>query len=134
MVAATADADIVASLPNLRWRNDHETLAAAHAALLRSLAGEFIDQQMFEDLEAVLGEHANPTPRQAAAIARRFEEATAKLVQYVPHLVTPYPVDEVTCLVILSAEHPRPEYVDGHLRRFALAVLTLIDLMGDALS
>ncbi|MDX2935985.1 DUF6415 family natural product biosynthesis protein [Streptomyces ipomoeae] len=122
---------VAAPLPRLRWRNDREALEAALAALRCSLAREAVDDLMFEDLEAVLGEHARPTPQQIGAIAERFRKATTKLVEFVPHLVKPYPLDEIMRLIHLSAEHPCSEYAHGHLRRFALAVLALIDLMGD---
>lgn len=64
-------------------------------------------------------------------VAGRFREATTTLVQSVPHLLRPYPLDEIQRLIHVSAEHPCPESAHGHLRRFALAVLALLDLMGD---
>ncbi|MFJ9752611.1 DUF6415 family natural product biosynthesis protein [Streptomyces chartreusis] len=64
-------------------------------------------------------------------IAVRLRDATTTLVEIVPHLVRPYPLDEIQRLIHVSAEHPRPEGAHGHVRRFALAVLALLDLMGD---
>jgi hypothetical protein len=52
----------------------------------------------------------------------------------VPQLVQPYPVEEMRRLTCLSAQHPQPQSAPGHLRRFALAVLALLDLIGDAAS
>ncbi|MGW1675565.1 DUF6415 family natural product biosynthesis protein [Streptomyces sp. NPDC002324] len=126
----TATADVAAGLPNLKCRTDDSVLTAARAALLRSLAADVIGGQTFEDLEAVLGEHAQPTLGQAASIAARFDETTTRLIRYMPYL-GPYPVDAITHLTILSAEHPPTEYAHGHLRRFALALLDVVDLVGD---
>ncbi|MEV4864564.1 hypothetical protein [Streptomyces ossamyceticus] len=127
---ATATADIAAGLPNLQWRTDARVLTTAHAALLRSLAAEVVNAQTFEDLEAVLGEHAHPTLRQAAYIAARFDETTRRLIRYMPYL-GPYPVDAITHLTMLSTQHPPIEYTHGHLRRFALALLDVVDQVGD---
>ncbi len=129
MVAVMSD--VAAPLPNLQWRTGPEVLEALQWALLRSLALESLDHQLFEDLEAVLGEHAHPTSWQIVAIAERLREATTRLVEFVPYLVRPYPLDEIMRLVDLSAEHPISEHAHGHVRRFALAVLALIDLVGD---
>ncbi|MFD7409979.1 DUF6415 family natural product biosynthesis protein [Streptomyces sp. NPDC059866] len=123
--------DIAAQLLSRRSSNDPETLGVLLAGLRRSLAHEAIDDELYDDLEAVLGEHAHPAPYDIAVIAGRFREATTTLVEIVPHLVSPYPIDEIRRLIHVSAEHPRPEGAHGHLRRFALAVLALLDLMGD---
>ncbi|WP_234329992.1 DUF6415 family natural product biosynthesis protein [Streptomyces viridochromogenes] len=129
MVAVTAD--VAAQLLSRPSSNDHETLGVLLAGLRRSLAHEAIDDELYDDLESVLGEHAHPAPGQIVDIARRFREATTTLVEFVPHLVRPYPLDEIQCLIQVSAEHPSPDGAHGHLRRFALAVLALLDLMGD---
>jgi hypothetical protein len=104
------------------------------AGLRRSLAHEAITDELYDDLEAVLGEHGRPAPHEIAVIAGRLRAATTTFVEIVPHLVKPYPVDEMRHLIYLSAEHPHPEDAHGHLRRFALAVLALLDLMGDEAS
>ncbi|WP_416985465.1 DUF6415 family natural product biosynthesis protein [Streptomyces sp. T028] len=129
MVAVMSD--VAAPLPNLQWCTGPEVLEALQRALLRSLALETLDHQLFEDLEAVLGEHARPTPQEIVAIAWGLRQATTKLVESAPYLVTPYPLAEVRSLINLSAEHPGSENALGHLRRFALAVLALLDLVGD---
>jgi hypothetical protein len=111
--------------------HDHETLGTLLHTLRRSLAGEAIDEQLYDDLEAVLGEYAHLAPHEVTAIARRFRRAATKVVEVVPHLVRPYPIDEMRRLIYLSAEHPHPGGAPGHLRRFALAILAILDLMGD---
>ena len=132
MVAVSAD--VAVRLLHPRTSNDHETLGVVLFGLRRSLASEAIDEQLYEDLEAVLGEYACPVPHLVAAIATRFREATTTFVEIVPHLVRPYPVDEMRRLIYLSAEHPHPNDAPGHLRRFALAILAILDLMGDTAS
>ncbi|MGW0705783.1 DUF6415 family natural product biosynthesis protein [Streptomyces sp. NPDC002643] len=125
-----SDADVAVELLDRQWRTDREALEVLQAALLRSLALEVLNHQLFENLEAVLGEHARPTPQEIAALAWWLRGATTKLVEFAPRLVTPYPIAEVRRLIDLSAEHPRSGHALGHLRRFALAVLALVDLVG----
>jgi hypothetical protein len=129
MVAVTVD--VAAQLLSRESSTDHETLGILLAGLRRSLAHEVIDDKLYDGLEAVLGEHAHPTPHEIVAIAGRFREKTTMLVEVVPHLVQPYPIDEMRRLIDLSAERPHPDDAHGHLRRFALAVLALLDLIGD---
>ncbi|MEU6145068.1 hypothetical protein ABZ848_32540 [Streptomyces sp. NPDC047081] len=102
--------------------------------LRRFLASEVIDEQLYEDLEAVLGEYTPPAGHLDTAIAARFRTATTKLVEIIPYLGQPYPVDEMLRLIYVSAEHPHPDDASGHLRRLALAILSILDLMGDAAS
>jgi hypothetical protein len=132
MVAVSTD--VAVQLLRPRTSNDHETLGVVLFGLRRSLASEAIDEQLYEDLEAVLGEYARPVTHLVAAIALRFREATTTFVEIVPYLVRPYPVDEMRRLIYLSAEHPHPDDAPGHLRRFALAILAILDLMGDTAS
>jgi hypothetical protein len=132
MVAVSAD--VAVRLLRPRTSNDHETLGVVLFGLRRLLASEAIDEQLYEDLEAVLGEYGQPVPHLVAAIAARFRQATTTFVEIVPYLVRPYPVDEMRRLIYLSAEHPHPDDAPGHLRRFALAILAILDLMGDTAS
>lgn len=129
MVAVTVD--VATQLLSRQSSNDRETVEMFLASLRRFLAREAVDDELYEDLEAVLGEHAQPAPHEIVAIAARFRKATTTLVEIVPRLVQPYPVDEMRRLIYLSAEHPHPERAPGHVRRFALAILVLLDLMGD---
>ncbi|MER6358577.1 DUF6415 family natural product biosynthesis protein [Streptomyces sp. NPDC001634] len=131
MVAVT---DVVTELPNLRCSNDDETMGVLLAGLRCSLAHEAITDELYDDLEAVLGEHTHPAPHDAAVITGRFRKATTTFVEIVPHLVRPYPLDELMRLIDVSAEHAPYEAAHGHVRRFALAILALLDLMGDAAS
>ncbi|MGW6911752.1 DUF6415 family natural product biosynthesis protein [Streptomyces sp. NPDC054940] len=132
MVAVTVG--VAAQLLSRRASNDHGTLGTLLCSLRRSLASEAIDEQLYEDLEAVLGEYAHPAPHEITAIAERFRKTATKFVEIVPYLVRPYPIDEMRDLIYLSAEHPRAEDTPGHLRRLALAILTILDLMGDTAS
>lgn len=132
MVAMTLD--VATQLLSRRAATDHKTAGMLLAGLRRSLAHEAITDELYDDLEAVLGEHARPTPQEIAVIAARFRMATTTFVEIVPHLVRPYPLDELMHLIDVSAEHPHFETAHGHLRRFALAILSLLDLMGDAAS
>ncbi|MET7608955.1 hypothetical protein ABZS96_42725 [Streptomyces avermitilis] len=126
--------DVAVQLLSRRASGDDETVRTLLVGLRRSLAHEAITEKLWDDLEAVLGEHARPTAYESAVIARRFRKATITFVEIVPHLVRPYPLAELTRLINVSAEHPRVEATHGHLRRFALAILTLLDLVGDAAS
>jgi hypothetical protein len=132
MVAVTVD--MATQLLSRRSSNDQDTAGMLLAGLRRSLAHEAITDELYDDLEAVLGEHGHTGPNETAVIAGRFRTATTTFVEIVPYLVQPYPLDEMRCLIYVSAEHPRPDGARGHLRRFALAVLALLDLMGDAAS
>lgn len=132
MVAVTAD--VATQLLSRRTSDDHETLGTLLYSLRRSLASEAIDEQLYDDLESVLGEYAHPAPHEVTAIAERFRKATTKFVEIVPYLVRPYPIDEMRRLIYLSAEHPHPEDAPAHLRRLALTILAILDLMGDTAS
>lgn len=132
MVAVTAG--VAAQLLTRRNSNDHDTLGTLLYSLRRSLAREAIDEQLYDDLDAVLDEYAQPTPHQITAIAERFRKTTTEIVGVVPYLVRPYPVEAMRRLIHVSAEHPHPDDALGHLRRFALTILTILDLMGESAS
>ncbi|NGO48916.1 DUF6415 family natural product biosynthesis protein [Streptomyces ureilyticus] len=132
MVAVTAD--VAVQLLSQGASNDHTTLGVVLYGLRRSLASEAIDEQLYDDLEAVLGEYGHPAPDLGTVLAARFRKATTTFVEIVPYLVQPYPVDEMRRLIYLSAEHPHPDDAPGHLRRLALAILAILDLMGDTAS
>lgn len=100
-------------------------------ALLVALRKSLVDETVYEDLEAVLGEYASPTPGEVATLTSRLREVLQQLVEIVPYRVAPYPVDEMRLVVRLGDEHPSPQDAHGHLRRFALAILTVLDLMED---
>lgn len=68
---------------------------------------------------------------EAARITDRFHRATAQLLQIVPHRVRWYPTQEVCRLLALRDERPAPDEALSHLRRYALAIVDLLDLMGD---
>ncbi|MEV0487389.1 DUF6415 family natural product biosynthesis protein [Streptomyces sp. NPDC050508] len=129
MVAVTAD--VAAQLLNRQASTDEVTMGALLYCLRRSLAYEAIDEQLWDDLDAVLGEFAPPAPYEMADIATRLRTATTGLVEIVAYDVRPYPVRQMRRLIFLSAEHPPPDGVRGHLNRFAMAILAVLDLLGD---
>ncbi|MFG2783804.1 DUF6415 family natural product biosynthesis protein [Streptomyces prunicolor] len=96
------------------------------------LASEAIDDQLWDDLEAVLGEFAPAAPHETADFTMRLRPAITGLVEIVQYDVRPYPVRQMRRLIFLSAEHPPPDGVRGHLNRFAMAILAVLDLLGDA--
>ncbi|ORT61998.1 hypothetical protein BKD26_02675 [Streptomyces sp. CB03238] len=124
-------AGVAAQLLTRRTSVDHDTLGTLLYSLRRSLASEAIDEQLYDDLDAVLDEYARPAPHEVTSIAKRFRQTTTKIVEVVPYLVRPYPVEAMRRLIYLSAEHPHPDDALGHLRRFAVAILAILDLMGD---
>jgi hypothetical protein len=117
-----------------RCATDDVTMGRVLAGLCRAIAHEAITDELYDDLEAVLGEHANPAPGEVPAITKRLRDAATRLVEITPYLVTPYPLDEIRSVIDMSAEHPLPDGARSHLVRFAMGILTLLDLMGDAAS
>ncbi|MFF3991493.1 DUF6415 family natural product biosynthesis protein [Streptomyces sp. NPDC001797] len=110
-----------------RWAADRTDLTRLLLALRQAL----VDDTVYEDLEAVLGEGVAPTPREAATLAERLRDVLRHLIEIVPHRVAPYPVEEMRLVMKLSSEQPPPQEARGHLRRFALAVLAVLDLLED---
>jgi len=117
---------------NRRCSADDVTTGKVLFGLRCSLAREAVDDELYEDLEAVLGEDARPDPHQVKNIAWRFRQATTRLVEILPYIVIPYPLAEIRRVIDVSAEQPAPEEGHGHLVRLALAILALLDLMGEA--
>ncbi|GHF33429.1 hypothetical protein GCM10010218_13160 [Streptomyces mashuensis] len=138
---------------------DEVKLRIAHL-LSRSLADEGIGDDLIDTLEEAIGDRPGPAapvrkldaflirfgfpvPRQrppkvaplskgdAARIADRFRRATRQLMQVVPHRVSMYPTEELRHLLALRDEQPAPEDALSYLRRYALAILAVLDLMGD---
>ncbi|MFI7104158.1 hypothetical protein ACIBK8_33040 [Streptomyces sp. NPDC050161] len=70
-------------------------------------------------------------PEEVARITDRFHRATRQLMQVVPHRVTTYPAEELRHLLALRHIEPAPAEALPYLRRYALAIVTLLDLMGD---
>ncbi|MCX5239077.1 hypothetical protein OG824_28150 [Streptomyces prunicolor] len=132
MVAVTAD--VAMGLPSPQVSDDREAMGVVLYGLRRFLAGEVIDEQLYEDLEAVHGEYAHPGPHLVTAIAARFRTAITTFVEIVPYVGQPCPVDEMLRLIYVSVEHPHPDDASGHPRRLALAILSILDLMGEAAS
>ncbi|MFF8387762.1 DUF6415 family natural product biosynthesis protein [Streptomyces kanasensis] len=112
--------------------NDTATVRRALAGLRRSLAAEAVTDQVYSDLNAVLDWHADPTSDQILLITERLRATTVLLIGVVPRLVHPYPTEAMLRLLDVSARHPQPDETLGHVRRLALAVLSVLDLLGDA--
>ncbi|WP_235464269.1 hypothetical protein [Streptomyces platensis] len=70
-------------------------------------------------------------PEDSARIADRFRRATRQLLQVAPHRVAFYPTDELRQLIALRNERPAQGEALSYLRRYALAIVALLDLMGD---
>ncbi|WP_326613463.1 hypothetical protein OG949_34775 [Streptomyces scopuliridis] len=143
--------------------SQEETLSRLAFFLSRSLAEEGIGDEVFDTLEDVLGDRAQPAPalrvhrsdellvrlglplprrrrrekaapmlpEEATRISDRFRRATTHLMQVVPHRVAMYPAEELRLLISLRDEQPAPDQAVAHLRRFAFAILAILDLMGD---
>ncbi|MFF9313867.1 hypothetical protein ACF1BS_23530 [Streptomyces sp. NPDC014748] len=67
----------------------------------------------------------------AARIADLFRRATRQLLQVVPHRVSVYPTERLRFLLALRDERHEPAEALSYLRRYALAILAVLDLMGD---
>lgn len=129
--------------------------------LTRSLVAEGISYDLIVTIEEVLSDRPDPTgrpprldrllvrcglplrPQRAPALAslseqdaRRindcFRRATHQLLQVAPYRVAPfYPPQELSLLVALrDKEAPLGEALP-YLRRYALAILAVLELMGD---
>lgn len=110
---------------------DDVTAGMVLLGLRRSLAHEAVTDELYDDLDAVLGDNAKPALDEVPATADRLRRSTTKLMDIVPYLVTPYPIDEMRRVIDMSVQQPPPEQARGHFIRFAIAILTLLDLMGD---
>ncbi|MFI8944140.1 hypothetical protein [Streptomyces syringium] len=129
--------------------------------LARSLADEGIDDDLIDTLEEVLSDRpAGPATRgrkldallvglgfplrrrripevaplsdeDAARIADRFRRATRQLAQVVPHRVARYPTEDLRRLLALRDEQTAPGEALPYLRRYALAIVAVLDLIGD---
>lgn len=81
--------------------------------------------------------HHPPKPAPAwseeetARITAVFHRATVLLIRVVQWRTTWYPTEELRLLRLLRDEHPTPEESRAYLRRYALAILAVIDLMGN---
>lgn len=157
------DNDTAADLLSRPVSSQEETLGRLAFFLSRSLAAEGIGDEVFDTLEDVLGDRAQPAPprrvhrsddllvrlglplprrrhqekatamlpEDAGRISDRFRRATTHLMQVVPHRVAMYPTEELRLLIALRDEQPAPDQAVAHLRRFAFAILDILDLMGD---
>ena len=61
----------------------------------------------------------------------RFRRATRYLIEVIPYRVTVYPTAEVRSLLLLCDGSPAEGEGLAYLRRYALAILAVLDLMGD---
>lgn len=113
-----------------RYSAGSDALGPLLVALRRSQIS--IDESvLYADLEAVLGERARPTSEEVTELADRFRQTTAALIQLVPYTVRPYPVDAMYLLIQLRSERPEPQGAYRYVLRFAVAIVDVLDLMGD---
>ncbi|MFD9428474.1 MULTISPECIES: hypothetical protein [unclassified Streptomyces] len=150
----------VAGPPAVPVTPDDEMKRRVAFLLTRSLVAEGISYDLIVTLEEVLGDRPDPAPRtprldklfvrcglplrpqrvpgvallserDAARITDRFRRATQLLMQVAPYRVAMYPTEELSLLVALrAAEAPHGEALP-YLRRYALAILAVLELMGD---
>ncbi|MEV7383860.1 hypothetical protein [Streptomyces lydicus] len=158
-MVAVGEATATRPLRRAVTERDTERRRLVHL-LGRSLADEGIPDDLIATLEEVLSDRPGaaaparkvegllarlglPAPRRrppevsplcpedAARIADRFRRATRQLLQVAPHRVAFYPTDELRQLISLRNERPAPGEALSYLRRYALAIVALLDLMGD---
>ncbi|WP_256076495.1 hypothetical protein [Streptomyces sp. BpilaLS-43] len=129
--------------------------------MTRSLVAEGISYDLIVTVEEVLSDRPEPTGRpsrlgrllvrcglplrpqpgpttapfseqDARRISDRFRRATRQLLQVAPYRVVPYyPTQELSLLVALRDEEVSPGEALPYLRRYALAILAVLELMGD---
>ncbi|NDZ76998.1 hypothetical protein G3I19_00365 [Streptomyces sp. SID10853] len=71
------------------------------------------------------------TQEETARITARFHRATGQLIHVVQWRTEVYPTEELRLLRLLRNEQPAQEESRAYLRRYALAILAILDLMGD---
>lgn len=149
-----------AELPGRRVTTDDEAKRRLAYLLSRSLAKEGISEDLIDTLEEAFADRPGCAARSrkldgllirlglpvrrlrpprvaplsedaVKRITDRFRRATRQLLQVVPHRVTMYPIEELCILLALRDEQPDPDEALPYLRRYALAILALLDLMGD---
>ncbi|MDT9682263.1 hypothetical protein RND61_09270 [Streptomyces sp. TRM76323] len=133
--------------PPSRFSDDEDTAQRTLAGPRRALATEgqatkanrphtpaasVVDNRAYGDPDGVFDEHPRPTPAQALAIAAWLRATATALVETVPHLVSPCPTDTVVHLIDASAEQPPPADAIGHVRRLAVAALSILGLQDEA--
>ncbi|MFJ3212788.1 hypothetical protein [Streptomyces flaveolus] len=157
---AVVDEVTVSGLPSRTITTGDEEKRRLVHALSRSLADEGISDDLVAALEEVLSDRPGPAPRgtrldellirvgfplrrqplpevtplssaDAARISDRFHRATRQLVQVAPHRTTVYPTEELRCLLALRDESIPSTDALPYLRRYALAIVAILDLMGD---
>lgn len=140
--------------------DDDETHRRIRQTLMRSLVAEGISddliatlEEIFTDrnpavpkrrLDGLLARMGLPLPRRrppaaapplsqedAARITSRFRRATQQLMQVAPHRTWWYPTEELRRLSALHDEQPAEGEELSYLRRYALAITALLELMGD---
>lgn len=116
-----------------RFSRDPGAVLLLLAALRESPVADIVSTRLYDDLELVLGEQDLLSGADLAPLIRRLDAALAQLVGIVPHRVHPYP-DAVLDRIQHLLGEPMPQEQSRLLslvRRVALAVLELLDLMND---
>lgn len=139
---------------------DDETKHRLRQALTRSLVDEGISYDLITTLEEVFADRPQaarkrriddvlvrmglPIPRRqlpktapplsdhdTRRITDHFRRATHQLVRVAPHRTEWYPTEELTRLRALRDERPLAGEELRYLRRYAIAIVALLELMGD---
>ncbi|MGI5397130.1 DUF6415 family natural product biosynthesis protein [Streptomyces sp. CA-251251] len=118
-------------LVNQHASTGEDTMRRLIAGLSRSLAGEGISDALYDTLNGVLDGYAPADEGDAERIADLFRRSARQLVHMVPHLTLMYPTEEIRRLRTFRDSSVPADRLVPHLRRFALSISALLDLMGD---
>ncbi|MFE3139660.1 DUF6415 family natural product biosynthesis protein [Streptomyces scopuliridis] len=125
----------VGALPARQWSRDAATLEHLLTKLREWHALPVVLDALYEDLEAVLGEQADPTSPEVEDLAARLRDALMRLVGVALREGGDRPGDEAAKVIerakLLCWEEPPEELVEAraHVRRLALVALDLLDLL-----
>ncbi|WP_353946457.1 hypothetical protein ABII15_35885 [Streptomyces sp. HUAS MG91] len=100
-------------------------------SLARSLAEDDLSDAVYDALNDVLDAAEHFTPGQLLVIGNRFRSAARQLIYSAPHRTPVYPMDEIVRLKGLHEERPDLDGALLYVRRFAIAISALLDVMGD---
>ncbi|MGW7283162.1 DUF6415 family natural product biosynthesis protein [Streptomyces sp. NPDC054844] len=120
-----------ARLVNRQSSTGEDTMCRLIAGLSRSLAGDGISDDLYDALNGVFDGYAPADEGDAERIADLFRRSARQLVHIVPHLTLMYPTQEIRRLRAFRDSNVPADGLVPHLRRFALSISALLDLMGD---
>lgn len=100
-------------------------------ALARSLADDRISDTIYDALNEVFDEATDHTPEQLLRLANALRSAARQLIHMAPYRTVFCPTAQLVRLRDLHDEHPPHEHSLSYVRRFAVAISTLLDEMGE---